>query len=210
MIRAATLTEVIEYQNLVDATPVAASVELSGFRWFFTVTAATPGAAGNAITIELLVDGGGTVGVNGDAIVVHIINGMTADQVVDMLNDSDASDLVTASDSGGDFNVTAQGVSFLSNGDDGTDRYGQPRTSWSDPVEVRAMLKPLKALEALVAEDRRLTTYRVICQPVEDLTSLSRVTWRGKVLEVLGEPLLAADRNGPAHIDFTAREVLGG
>lgn len=90
------------------------------------------------------------------------------------------------------------------------DRYGNETEEEAAAVDVLASVEPLATSESEIGEDVRISRYRVLCSPDAAVDGLARVEWRGRSLEVIGEPKLHVSPRGPHHFEFEIREVLGG
>lgn len=92
-----------------------------------------------------------------------------------------------------------------------TTRYGDPVLVEGDGVVTEAAVQPLQATEDEVGRDTRIQRYRVIVAPDAPVDGISRLTWRGRTFEVLGEPLAFSGLRDEEvhHLEFDVREVLG-
>lgn len=92
---------------------------------------------------------------------------------------------------------------------------GEDRDRYNNPVNVEsettvmAAVAVLDATEDDVSQDQRVQRYRVTVLPNAGVTGLSAVRWRGRTLEVLGEPLEYTAKGEAHHLEFDCREVLG-
>ena len=97
-----------------------------------------------------------------------------------------------------------------------TSRYGDPLDEEEVGVDVPAAVAPVGAAGGLGSSieleqnrDTRISRYVVTVAPEVDLDALARVEWNDRSFEVIGEPRLLTDRQGPHHYDFTMEERLG-
>lgn len=88
------------------------------------------------------------------------------------------------------------------------DRYGNPVYTEESGVELPAAVQPLAATEDEVNRDTRIQRYHIIVGPDTALDGLTRVEWRGRSLQVIGEPLAFGARGEVHHYEFDAREVV--
>lgn len=100
-------------------------------------------------------------------------------------------------------------ITIFNRANSGTDRYGNPVLVEGTGVAVPAAVMPLDATEQEIAEDRRVQRYRVTVAPDVALTGLARIAWRGRSLEVIGEPIAYSAHGNVHQQEFEVREVLG-
>lgn len=91
----------------------------------------------------------------------------------------------------------------------GVGRYGDALRDETAHEGVRAAVSALEAAEDEQLRDTRLQRYRALLAPDAPVDGLSRIEWRGRSMEVLGEPLLVTTRQGPHHLELVMREVRG-
>lgn len=89
------------------------------------------------------------------------------------------------------------------------DDYGNPTMVDSASADFPASVTPLDATEEEILRDTRIQRYWIIVNPDATVTGFSRITWRGKNMEVLGEPKVFTTPAGVHHYEFEAREILG-
>lgn len=97
----------------------------------------------------------------------------------------------------------------------GIDDYGNPLDIPSEPVTIPAAVAPLGgggrlgAIELLVGRDTRISTYQITVGPDAMIDGLATFTWRGRAMEVVGEPLAFSSNGTVHHYEFGAKEILG-
>ena len=79
-----------------------------------------------------------------------------------------------------------------------------------DTTEVRASVRPVGATEEELGRSTRINHYHVYLPPEVELDGLSRLEWRGKLHQVVGDP---EEVHGPGgrrhHQKVLVREVAG-
>lgn len=90
------------------------------------------------------------------------------------------------------------------------DRYGNASLVEGTGVDVPAMVTPINETEQEINADTRVSRYRVLANPDTEIDALSRVVWRGRSFQVIGEPQSFVARRGVHHFEFDMREVQGG
>jgi hypothetical protein len=90
-----------------------------------------------------------------------------------------------------------------------TSRYGDPIDVDEDAVSVRCSVQPLDATETEIGRDVRISRYRVIVEPTVSVDGLSRVTWRDREFEIIGEPKNFVGPLGAYSREFDMREIEG-
>lgn len=88
------------------------------------------------------------------------------------------------------------------------DRYGNATESSPSTATVGALVVALDATEDELGRDTRVSRYTVTTRPDVSVSGSSRIAWRGKALEVVGEPLQTS-AEGIRRLTFTAREIKG-
>lgn len=91
----------------------------------------------------------------------------------------------------------------------GQDTYGADIYGESPGVVVPAALDVRDATEEEISRDTRVQRYRVTVAPDAVLGGIDRIEWRGRSLEVIGEPQPETLRGSVHHIEFDVREVRG-
>lgn len=91
----------------------------------------------------------------------------------------------------------------------GQDIYGADVYGESAGVEVRAAVMVLDATEDEVSRDTRISRYRIMLAPDAQIGGIDRVVWRGRSLEVIGEPQPNTIGGLAHHFEFDCREVRG-
>lgn len=93
----------------------------------------------------------------------------------------------------------------------GTDRYGNPIFGEVSVVEkMRVQPGPRTGnIEDIIDRDTRVTQFRLFCKPDTTANGLSRLTWNGRALRVVGEPRPLYDSGTLHHWEMDAEEVLG-
>lgn len=89
------------------------------------------------------------------------------------------------------------------------DRYNNPIEVETTTPNVRAAVQVLDATEDEVSQDQRIQRYRVTIEPTVVVNGLAAIVWRGRRLEILGEPLEYTAKGESHHYEFDVREVLG-
>lgn len=89
--------------------------------------------------------------------------------------------------------------------------YGDPILREGQGVDVAASVEPFRLSTETFAgdSDKREVRYKVVADVTTVIDGLSRVVYRGESYEVWGEPGVFVHRNGPHHIEFMMRRVLG-
>lgn len=90
----------------------------------------------------------------------------------------------------------------------GTDRYGNDTYGPGTPVNVAALVVPKDAIEEELVRDTRVSRWEVETAPDAPVLGTSSITWEGRDLEVVGEPLHDSVE-GLRRLTFTAREIKG-
>lgn len=103
-----------------------------------------------------------------------------------------------------------ESITIFNRANSGTDRYGNPVLVEGTGVVVPAAVMALDATETEISEDRRITRYRVTVAPGVVLTGVARISWRGRSLEVVGEPKQHSANGNVHQQEFEVREILGG
>src|ERR1044072_1289594 len=89
-------------------------------------------------------------------------------------------------------------------GESGINDYGDPIMEAQTPVTIPAAVQPLGgggrlgAVELLIGRDTRIERYVVTVGPDAAIDGRATFTWRGRAMEVIGEPL-AFSSNGTGH-----------
>jgi head-tail adaptor len=100
-------------------------------------------------------------------------------------------------------------ITVYQRAESGADRYGDPELTEDAGTRLPAAVQPVQEKENDAAQTRLTSIYRVTVDPAAELDGLSRVEWRSRSFEVLGEPALFTYRNGAHHQEFLMREVQG-
>lgn len=91
---------------------------------------------------------------------------------------------------------------------------GTPVADWANPIQVgtfQAAVQGLTTTEELGERDGSRSRYRVFMFPDAPVTRSSRLAWRGKTLEIVGEPRTTYihTENQAHHLELDAKEVNG-
>lgn len=89
------------------------------------------------------------------------------------------------------------------------DRYGNPIVQLETGVEVACAVQVIVATEEEIRRNTRIQRYRFFVAPDAPVDGLTGCTWRGRSLEVIGEPLMYTMRGREHHYEFEAREIQG-
>lgn len=90
------------------------------------------------------------------------------------------------------------------------DAYGNPTMVEGASTSVPAAVSPLSSIELESGRDTRIQSFSILCSPDAAISGTSRLVWRGRQLEVIGEVKYFYVRGGAlSHLEFEAREVVG-
>lgn len=96
-----------------------------------------------------------------------------------------------------------------------TDEFGDKLEHVSAGVDYRANVQPVletrgrDSAEMEIDRDTMIDRFRVVLEPWAVVDGLARVEWEGDTFEVVGEPSVYKGRNGPHHITFQIRRIIG-
>jgi hypothetical protein len=90
-----------------------------------------------------------------------------------------------------------------------TNEYGDINYSDASPVPSPAWVQPREATEEEINRQTRISEYHILVPPEAPVSGVSKITWEGKEMQVIGEPQPFHHRNGLHHLEFDAREILG-
>lgn len=88
------------------------------------------------------------------------------------------------------------------------DRYGNDVPTATTVVE-KMRIEPEKASEDIIDRDTRVTRFKGFAKSDSVVTGLSTLTWEGRTLRVVGEPLPYPGGSGLHHYEFGAEEIRG-
>lgn len=96
------------------------------------------------------------------------------------------------------------------------DRYGTPTMVESAGMATAAAVQPVggaggvgATIELEQDRDTRISRYIITVLPDAPVNALSRVVWRGRSFEVIGEPREFSTSGNIHHYEVTIQEILG-
>ena len=87
--------------------------------------------------------------------------------------------------------------------------YGDPVYAAGTPTNFKAFVEPMDSTEDEITRDTRIQRFKILLEPTANIDGVSTVVWRGRTLEILGEPLPWIFLGKVHHLEVDAREVLG-